>query len=137
VYDNIQTILQPVLAYWFEIAILALLGFLGRHAPAALKVFIEKIDRDALHKAINTGIENVLDILDDYMTDDQIFIAIDKIVMYIHGSVPDALRRLAPSEDQLRIMVRAKIQAKLAELAAAGVKPQTTPPGTEFISAGL
>lgn len=66
---------------------------------------IEAIDRDALHSAIATGVDLVID---KGMSHDQ---RIEAVKDYVAKSVPDALRKLAPPADVLTSLIVAKMAA--------------------------
>lgn len=83
-------------------------------------IFKTRESRDALHRALGTGVDLVTDALVRMILTNPAGIAADKlagtVVDYARGSVPDALKWLLPSEAQLIKMAEAKLNAKVAEL---------------------
>ena len=111
--DTIQAILTPVIADYLGFVILGIAGFFLRNLPAKWRLDVEQKHRDALHRALLTGVNFAFDTLQLHpavATHDK---AIGVVVDYVKGSVPDALKRLAPSQEQLEAMARAKMQEKL------------------------
>lgn len=116
--DFVQSIIQPILADYLTWAILGAAMWFLRFLPARWRVDIEARHRQALHQAIETGIGLVIDTL---QKDPRVAVpdaAVTRVIGYVTGSVPDALRRLAPSQEQLQHMVVSKITQRLD--AAAG-----------------
>ena len=111
--DAIQNILAPVIADYLGFVILGIVGFFLRNLPAKWRLDVEQKHRDALHRALLTGVNFAFDTLQLHPAvathDKAIAVAVD----YVKGSVPDALKRLAPSQEQLEAMARAKLQEKL------------------------
>ncbi len=110
---SIQSILAPIVADYLAFLILGIVGFFLRNLPAKWRLEVEQKHRDALHKALLTGVNLAVDTLQLHPAvathDKAIAVAVD----YVKGSVPDALKRLAPSQEQLEAMARAKLQEKL------------------------
>lgn len=107
--DTIQNIVQPLLTEYSEELILALLMWLMRKLPARLRLDIEQRHRDALHRALDTGIGLVFDTVQRHPSVAVPDMAVTKILDYVRASVPDALERLAPSQAHLEAMARAKL----------------------------
>lgn len=111
--DTIQAVLAPLVADYIGFLLLAALGFFMRHLPAKWRLEVEQKHRDALHKALETGVNLAIDTLQLHpavATHDK---AIAVVIDYVKGSVPDALKRFTPTQQQLEDMARAKLQAKL------------------------
>lgn len=111
--DIIQNILQPIAADYLAWAVFGIVGFFLRNLPAKWRVEVEARHREALHRAIDTGIGLVIDAI---QKDPRIGIpdaAVTRVVGYVLGSVPDAIRRLGPSRQQLERMARAKLQKEI------------------------
>ena len=85
-------------------------------------IFKTRESRDALHRALGTGVDLVTDALVKMILTNPAGIAADKlagtVVDYARGSVPDAIKWLLPSEAQLIKMAEAKLNAKVAEIVA-------------------
>lgn len=119
-YDHAQAILQPVLVELLMAAILAVLAWIGRHVPAWLRLRIDQINRDALHRALETGTQLALDTVQAVPSVAAADATVTTVINYTKGSVPGALRHFLPSEAQLVAMARAKINEALA---ARGLDP--------------
>ena len=111
--DAIQNVIQPLLADYLAWALMGVLAWFLRWLPAKWRVEVEARHREALHRALNTGIGLVIDTI---QKDPRIAVpdaAIGRIVGYVKASVPGAIRRLGPSQEMLETMARAKLQAEL------------------------
>ena len=111
--DAIQNVLQPLLADYLAWALMGVLAWFLRWLPAKWRVEVEARHREALHRALNTGIGLVIDTI---QKDPRIAVpdaAVGRIVGYVKASVPGAIRRLGPSQEMLETMARAKLQAEL------------------------
>ena len=101
--------LAPGVMLLVEFAITALIGWLMLYLPAPLRLYVEKNHREALHSALRTGAQRVLE--GNFDTDQ----AVHEIVAYVQGSVPDAIGHFRPTISQLRDMALAKLTAERAE----------------------
>lgn len=111
--DFVQGVLQPIFADYLTWAILGIVAWFLRFLPAKWRVEVEARHREALHRALNTGIGLVIDTI---QKDPRIAVpdaAIGRIVGYVKASVPGAIRRLGPSQEMLETMARAKLQLEL------------------------
>lgn len=111
--DFVQGVLQPIFADYLTWAVLGIVAWFLRFLPAKWRVEVEARHREALHRAISTGIGLVIDTI---QKDPRIGVpdaAVTRVVGYVLGSVPDAIKRLGPSQEQLERMARAKLQLEL------------------------
>lgn len=111
--DIIQNITAPIISDYLGYVILGIVGFFLRHLPAKWRLEVEQKHRDALHKALETGVNLAFDTLQMHpavATHDK---AVSVVIDYVRESVPEALKRFSPSQQQLEDMARAKLQAKL------------------------
>lgn len=131
-FDILQNTIQPYIVEALVGVGLLVLGWFNRNKPAMERAEIEARHRDALHSALNTGVGLILDTIQKHpaiaavdaplgSVAERVKAAlpadvIDKVIGYVHGSVPDALRELAPSEQQLELMARAKLNAAIDNL---------------------
>ena len=111
--DMIQSIVQPILVELLLTMILLAAGWLMRRLPERMRLDIEARHREALHRALDTGVGLVIDTLQKHPAVAVPDRAVSEIAGYVHRSVPDALRRLAPSQAQLEAMARAKLQERV------------------------
>lgn len=111
--DMIQNIVQPILVELLLTTILLAASWLMRRLPERMRLDIEARHREALHRALDTGVGLVIDTLQKHPTIAVPDRAVSEIAGYVHQSVPDALRRLAPSQAQLETMARAKLQERV------------------------
>lgn len=111
--DMIQNIVQPILVELLLTTILLATGWLMRRLPERMRLDIEARHREALHRALDTGVGLVIDTLQKHPAVAVPDRAVAEIAGYVHRSVPDALRRLAPSQAQLEKMARAKLQERV------------------------
>ena len=100
--ELIEALLPYVVAGIVSVVSL-LWGYAALYAKRKWGIQIEAIDREALHSAIATGVDLVTD---KGMTRDQ---RIDAVKDYVAKSVPDALRKLAPSPDVLTGLILSKM----------------------------
>lgn len=107
--DTIQNIIQPLLTEYIGLLILGVITWAMSKLPTRLRLDIEQRHRDALHRAIDTGIGLVFDSLQKHPGVAVPDMAVTQIIKYVRASVPDALERLAPSQAQLEAMARAKL----------------------------
>lgn len=96
-----------------------ILTFLAYRANAYLKAKtgfeIEAMNRDALHSALETGVELAIAKASKNKTaaaaaQDEL---VDLIVAYVKRSVPDAIGALKPSQEQLKDMAIAKVEQRI------------------------
>lgn len=113
IIDSIQNILQPIIVDYAVWLILSGLAWFFRHLPECWQIEIEAKHRDALHSALNTGVGLAIDALQRQPSIAGPDRAASEIVSYVRRSVPGALRRLGPSQEQLEQMARAKLQERL------------------------
>jgi len=111
--DIIQNIVQPIIVDLLLTLILAIIAWLMRKLPERWRLDIEARHREALHKALDTGIGLVIDTMQKHPTIAAPDMAIGTVLDYVERSVPDALRRLAPSRAHLEDMARAKLQQQV------------------------
>lgn len=114
--DQIQNIIQPIIVDYAAWVILALAGWFLRRLPEQWRIEIEAKHREALHAALNTGVGLVIDSLQKNSPAAVPDMAISKVISYVRNSVPDAIKNLAPSQEQLEMMARSKITAALDQL---------------------
>ena len=84
-----------------------------RFLPERWRLDIEARHREALHKALDTGVGLLIDTMQKHPTIAAPDMAIGVVLEYVDRSVPDALRKLAPSRKHLEDMARAKLQARI------------------------
>lgn len=113
IIDSLQNIVQPVIVDLLLFLILSAIGWLMRRLPEKWRLDIEARHREALHKALDTGIGLAIDTMQKHPTIAAPDMAIGTVLDYVERSVPDALRRLAPSRAQLEDMARAKLQSRV------------------------
>lgn len=111
--DIVQNIVQPIIVDLLLTLILAVIAWLMRKLPERWRLDIEARHRDALHKALDTGIGLAFDTMQKHPTIAAPDMAIGVVLDYVERSVPDALRKLAPSRAHLEDMARAKLQQKV------------------------
>lgn len=114
--DKLTDFLDPSITELIWAGLTGYFGWLFRW------IFKTRESRDALHRALGTGVDLVTDALVRMVLANPAGMAADKlagaVVDYARGSVPDALKWLMPSEAQLIKMAEAKLNAKVAELVA-------------------
>lgn len=114
--DSIFDFLDPHITELIWTAIGTYFGWVFRW------IFKTKESREALHRALGTGVDLVTDALVKMILTNPAGVAADQlagvVVDYAKGSVPDALKWLLPSQTQLVEMATAKLNAKMAELIA-------------------
>ena len=120
--DIIQNIVQPLLTEYIGAVILAILTWALAKLPARLRLDIEQRHRDALHRALDTGIGLAFDALQKHPGVAVPDMAVTTILDYVRKSVPDAIKNLGPSQAHLEDMVRAKL-ARAINDAIASAKP--------------
>lgn len=111
--DIIQSIAQPIIVDLLLTLILAIIAWLMRKLPERWRLDIEARHREALHKALDTGIGLAIDTMQKHPTIAAPDMAIGTVLDYVERSVPDALRRLAPTRAHLEDMARAKLQKQV------------------------
>lgn len=111
--DIIQNIAQPILVDLLLTLILAIIAWFMRRLPERWRLDIEARHREALHKALDTGIGLAIDTMQKHPTIAAPDMAIGVVLDYVDRSVPDALRKLAPSRAHLEDMARAKLQQRV------------------------
>lgn len=111
--DIIQNIAQPIIVDLLLTLILAIIAWLMRKLPERWRLDIEARHREALHKALDTGIGLAIDTMQKHPTIAAPDMAIGTVLDYVERSVPDALRRLAPSRAHLEDMARAKLKQQV------------------------
>lgn len=107
--DTLQSIIVDLLL----MLVLAIIGWAVSFLPARFRLDIEARHRDALHKALDTGVGLAIDTLQKHPAVAGPDMAIGAVLDYVDRSVPDALRKLAPSRAQLEQMARAKLQRQV------------------------
>lgn len=113
IIDSIQNILQPIIVDYATWLILGALGWFFRRLPERWRIDIEAKHREALHRALHSGTELLIDTLQKHPAVAVPDRAIGEIVDYVRMSVPGAIRRLGPSQEQLEQMARAKLRERL------------------------
>ena len=111
--DTIQNIVQPIIVDLLLTLVLAIIAWLMRFLPERWRLDIEARHREALHKALDTGVGLLIDTMQKHPTIAAPDMAIGVVLEYVDRSVPDALRKLAPSRKHLEDMARAKLQARI------------------------
>ena len=111
--DSLQSVLQPVIVDLLMFVILALAGWVMSKLPEKWRVEIEAKHREALHKALDTGIGLLIDTAQKHPAVAGPDMALDTVLDYVERSVPDAIKRLGPSRKQLEDMARAKLQQRV------------------------
>lgn len=117
IIDSIQNILQPIIVDYAVWLILGVLAWFMRRLPERWQIEIEAKHRDALHSALNTGVGLAIDALQKHPSIAVPDRAAGEIVNYVRRSVPGAIRRLGPSQEQLEQMARAKLRERLDAIA--------------------
>lgn len=115
IFDTFQNAVQPVIVDLLMYLTLGALAWLLRRLPERFRLDIEARHREALHKALNTAVGLVFDTVQRDPRIAASDYALTKGVEYVRRSVPQAIRRLGPSQAQLEEMMRAKIQLALDE----------------------
>ena len=134
--------LLPAITAVVMAVVTGLLSLLTAWLREKFKIEIEARHRQALHSALETGVNRVLDKLTHLPQVTRADTAVAEAVAYVEKSVPDAIKALSPSKDHLREMALAKAKEALlrvatadkltAALQAAGapaVKPAVKPAG--------
>lgn len=119
IYDTIQQVVEPLIVEALMAGALAILAWIGRLVPAWMKLRIDQINREALHRALETGTALALDAVQGIPTVSAADAAVTTVIGYVRRSVPGALRHFLPTDQQLVDMARAKINAAIAERKAA------------------
>ena len=109
--------LLPAITAVVMAVVTGLLSLLTAWLREKFKIEIEARHRQALHSALETGVNRVLDKLTHLPQVTRADAAVAEAVAYVEKSVPDAIKALAPSKEHLRDMALAK--AKEALLRAA------------------
>lgn len=112
-FDFIQSALQP---YIVEAGVLLLSGIVmwfGRFLPESMRLKIEANHRQALHSAMDTAVGLVLDTAQKHPAIAVPDAIISRGLGYVYGSVPNAIKKLGPSRQQLELMLRSKLQLEL------------------------
>lgn len=120
--DIIENIVRPLLTEYIGLLIMGGAAWVLRKLPARLRLDIEQRHRDALHRAIDTGIGLAFDALQKHPGVAVPDMAVTTILDYVRKSVPDAIKNLGPSQAHLEEMARAKL-AKAINDAIATAKP--------------
>ena len=114
--DRIFDFADPHIAELIWGAIATYFGWVFRYIAKT------KQSQDSLHRALETGVDLITDVLVRLILTNPAGIAADKlagtVLDYARGSVPGALKWLLPSEEKLLEMATAKINAKVADLIA-------------------
>lgn len=101
--ENIIAALMPHLLEITAALLSALIGWAANTARIRWGVQIDADHREALHRALMTGATLAL----GRNVPDQV--AVDIAINHAKASVPDALRKLAPSKTTLETIARAKL----------------------------
>lgn len=115
-FDHIQNILQPLIADYLTWVILAVVAWFMRLLPERWRMEVEAHHRNALHKALDSGVGLAIDTLQKHpavWTADQ---GVSQVITYTYGSVPRAIRKLGPSPELLEQMARSKLRTRLDDL---------------------
>lgn len=112
-FDFIQAAIQPVIVEALVFAVSGVVLWFARFLPETWRLYIEANHRQALHSALNTAVGIVLDITQKHPAIAVPDAAITRGLGYVYGSVPNAIKRLGPSREQLELMLRSKIQLEL------------------------
>lgn len=114
--DNIVDFMDPHIAELIWGVIVSYFGWVFRYIAKT------KQSQESLHRALHTGVDLVTDVLVRMVLTNPAGMAADRlagtVVEYVRGSVPDALRWLLPSEQQLIDMATAKLNERVADLVA-------------------
>ena len=125
--DHITDALQPVIVETLLALILAVVAALMRKLPAWMRVEIEAKHRAALHSALDTGVGYALDAVEAALRANPTIAvgdaAVGQVLDYVNTSVPDAIKRLGPSQQHLQAMARAKINEALARAGVVLTQP--------------
>lgn len=106
VLDHVQAVLQPILVDYAVYIIMGRMAWFFRRLPAKWRLEIESRHRDALHKALNTGVGLAIDVAQKHPSVLVADVAATRVVEYVKASVPDAIKRLGPSQQHLEDMAR-------------------------------
>ena len=120
--EIVENIVRPLLTEYIGLLILGVLTWAMSKLPARLRLDIEQRHRDALHRALDTGIGLAFDTLQKHPGVAVPDLAVTTILDYVRKSVPDAIKNLGPSQAHLEAMARAKL-AKAINDAIASAKP--------------
>lgn len=128
--------LLPAITAVVMAVVTGLLSLLTAWLREKFKIEIEARHRQALHSALETGVGLVTDALMKKIGESPASVAVDdlasRVVAYTRSSVPDSIRQLLPSSEQLIAMATAKLNAKAAQLSASmGVERPTLTPRQE------
>lgn len=110
--DIINTLIAPYLPDLIGAAVTALLGYAVTLIKAKTGIEIEAKHRDALHSAMTTGALLALAKLGIGANKAALATA---AVDYAKTSVPDAIKKLSPSDGTLADLAAAKIQSVLTK----------------------
>lgn len=112
-FDFLQSAVQPIIADAIVVLILGAVGWSLRLLPQRWRLDIEARHRAALHSAVDTAVGLILDTVQR-----QPGIAVPDAVItrgigYVTESVPDAIKRLGPSQATLEALLRSRLQQAL------------------------
>lgn len=110
--DIINTLIAPYLPDLIWAAITALIGYAVTLIKAKTGIEIEAKHREALHSAMTTGALLALAKLG--IGADKAALA-ESAVDYAKTSVPDAIKKLSPSDDTLANLAVSKLQSVLTK----------------------
>ncbi|AXC50087.1 hypothetical protein DRW48_10615 [Paracoccus suum] len=116
--------LQPALTLIIEAGAAAVLTLLARYIPLVARLYSDQRNRDALHKAIDTGVDRALAAGELAVGTVPGVAAIDLALSYVEKSVPGAIKHFFKTNadaarDQITQMIVAKMGAKAAPMPVA------------------
>lgn len=117
--DALRELLPAITAVAMTI-ITGLLAWVSAWLNARFKIEIEARHREALHSALETGVVRVIDRLIASPAVSYADANISDALEYAERSVPDAIKALAPTKEQLRDMAVAKAKEALLRAAEGG-----------------
>lgn len=109
--------LQPALAVIAETALLAVLGLVARYIPLVARLYADQRNRDALHRAVESGVDKALTAGEMAARTVPGVAAVETALAYIERSVPGALKHFfgdnaSAVRDHVTDMILAKLGAK-------------------------
>jgi hypothetical protein len=109
-WNELSEALAPVLVEGVVSVVVLLWGFAAVYAKRKWGIQIESVNRDALHKAIETGTNLVLD---SDMSRQQ---KLETVLNHVQASVPDAIKALSPSQDVLITLIMSRLEVAARSL---------------------
>lgn len=113
--DMVQSIAEPIISDALQWAALAVLAGLGRFVPAFLRRRMEAVDRDAIERAADTAAALLFAAIRMHPAVGVADSAISGAGRALVRKMPGVVKRLAPTQDAIEDMIRARVQRRIDE----------------------